>query len=137
MPGKFLFRIAFGGTIDFKLSGMIHGGLYAQDLPRLVVHFERVPIDAVPKADSFGPMLQSAAHLAPTTRWVTTPQEAQYVRASEGSNGVMQKLGIKGCQRSSLAKDYIGGVLALGGAPIVALAQRGADLAVQGMGFID
>src|SRR5215469_10019956 len=137
MPGKFLFRIAFGGTIDFKLSGMIHGGLDAQDLPLLVVHFERVPINAVPKADSFGPMLQSAGHLTLATRRATTTQEAQYVWASEAANGVMQKLGIKGCQRSSLAKDYIGGVLGLGGAPIVTLAQRGADLAVQGMGFID
>ena len=47
----------------------------------------------------------------------------------------MQKLGVKGCEILRLAKEYIGGVLSLAGAPIVALAQRGADLGVERMRY--
>src|SRR4029077_10311957 len=97
-PGEFLLRISLASTIDFKVSGMIDGGLYSQHLAFLIVHFERVAVDAVTNPHSFGSLFEGAGNLTLTTGWPTLAKEAQHVGAGKTADRMMKKPGIKSRQ---------------------------------------
>jgi hypothetical protein len=113
---------------------MIDGGLYAQHLALLIVHFERVAVDAVANTHSFGSLFEGAGNLTLTTGWPALTKEAQHVWTGKTADRMMKKPRIKSRQALRIGEDEIGSVLALGGAPVVALSQSSADLGVQGMG---
>ncbi len=88
--------------------------------------------------DAFKALAQIARHLAlegsaTAAAACTSTQKAQYLRAAEAGDGVVEQMRVKPLQRRRIAEHHVAGILALARAPVIRKRQRAANFLVHGM----
>src|SRR5205814_6654091 len=71
--------------------------------------------------------------LPPPPRLARRPKKAQYLRAAEAGDGVVEQMRVKPLQRRRIAEHHVAGILALARAPVIRKRQRAANFLVHGM----
>ena len=132
-PGLGALRIAFGGSKDFEVGGIVDGGFSAQDGALLVVEFDGVWTDAMFDADSLRTIFEVADDFAFKCPVNFAAEETHDVGAGEGGDAVENQGGIDPGQRGAVFEHDVGCPFALVERPIIAKGKVFEDLGMSGV----